>query len=75
MCDIEELEEIKNQAFLEGVIGTLARMKFLIDREKDPKVAIEKLLKEVDNAGKGAVEYLSSVCINKFAMLVGTVNP
>ena len=58
MCNIEleELEEIKNQAFLEGVIGTLTTVKFLIDREKDPKVAIEKLLKEIDNAGKGAVE-------------------
>lgn len=71
MCDIEleELNEIKNQAFLEGAIGALTRVKFLIDREKDPKVAIEKLLKEVDNAGKGAVEYLSSVCVNKFATL------
>lgn len=71
----EELKQIKEQAFLEGVIATVTKMKFLVEREKDPKVAVEKLLKEIDYVGKESVKYLSAIFLDKFATIIGSVNP
>ena len=77
MCEVEaeELEVIKDQAFLEGVIGTLTNVKFLIDQEKDPKVAVQKLREAIDNNGKEAVNVLSTICLNKLAKMLGPLKP
>ena len=77
MCDIEleEIEEIKEQAFLEGVVGTLTRLKFLVDREKDPAIAVKKLLEAIDKDGKECVSNLATMCLHKYATKLGPLKP
>ena len=65
--ELEKLEQIKDQAFLEGVVGALTRMKFLIDKEKDPAVAVKNLLQEIDNLGKQCTHEYAIMCLNKLA--------
>ena len=65
--DLEELEQIKEQAFREGVMGTLTRLKFLVEQEKDPEIAVKKLLKEIDNIGKQCVNDVATMCLHKLA--------
>lgn len=73
--ELEKLEQIKDQAFLEGVVGTLTRMKILIDKEKDPAVAVKKLLQEIDNLGKQCTHEYAIMCLNKLATMIGLLNP
>lgn len=77
MCDIEAegLEQIKEQAFLEGVIGTLTRLKFLVEREKDPAVAVKKLFEAIDNYSKSCVDGVSAICVYKLARKIGPLKP
>jgi len=68
--ELEELEDAKEQAFLEGVIGTLTRVKYLIDHEKDPVVAVEKLRTIIDEDGKQAVSIFAARCHRKIATML-----
>lgn len=73
MCDSEteeELQAIKDEAFLEGIIGTLTRVKYLIDHEKDPAVAVEKLRTIIDGDGKHAMEILAVTYNMKVAQML-----
>jgi len=69
--NLEELEDIKNKAFLEGVVGTLTRINFLIKQEKDPKVAVEKLREEIDRAGKEATNIWATGCNMRILKVLG----
>lgn len=69
--DLEELEDIKDQAFLEGVVGALTRVSFLIDNEKDPAVAIKKLREEIDRTGKQACGIFAARCNQKILKKIG----
>ena len=73
--DFEKLEQIKEQAFLEGVIGTLTRVKYLIDHEKNPAVAVEKLRTIIDGDGKHAMGILASTYHMKVAQMLDLLKP
>ena len=69
--DLEELEDIKDQVFLEGVVGTLTRVSHLIDKEKDPAVAVKKLREEIDKVGKQACSIFAARCNQKILAKIG----
>jgi len=69
--NLEELEDIKNKAFLEGVVGTLTRVRFLVEQEKDPKVAVKKLREEIDRTGKEATNIWATSCNMRILKVLG----
>jgi len=65
--DVEELEELKEQAFLEGVVGCLVRVKALLTKEGDPKEVLEKAIKEIEEMGTTADGIFNNeICHIKF---------
>lgn len=72
--ELEEIENIKEQAFLEGVIGTLTRVSFLLDQEKDAAVAVKKLREEIDRTSNQASGIIAARCNIKLAGMLEPVD-
>lgn len=69
--DDEELRNLKEQAYLEGVIGTLYYLKSSLEKEGEPKEVLGKALEEVTELGTTAVSLMTlDVVLHKFARRV-----